>query len=60
MDTQISNSPPFSEYLLVWGSISLLPFSDTNFEFYQIILQRKGIFPRIIQSIKPRESYQPK
>lgn len=33
MDAQISNSPPFFEYLLVWGSISLLPFSDTSFEY---------------------------
>ena len=34
MDTQISNSPPFSGYLLVWESISLLPFSDTIFGIY--------------------------
>ena len=33
MDAQISNSLPFSEYLLVWKSISLLPFSDTSVEY---------------------------
>ena len=39
MDTQISNSPPFSEYLLVWGSIYLSPFSNTNFPWCSGILQ---------------------